>query len=151
MQRRRILLGSLVALAACTHGAAVQRSGDPRVAFQPPGEPPVEVRVELARTPDEQRLGLMHRDRLEPGHGMLFLNRRPSHLVFWMHETKIPLDMIFLGADRAVVGVVENAEPFTDDARSVDGESQYVVEVPAGWAAHYRIRPGTPARFLDVD
>ena len=56
--------------------------------------------------------------------------RRP--LVFWMKNTLIPLDMIFIGADRRIVGIVENAEPQTRDARRVEGLSQYVLEIGGG-------------------
>jgi uncharacterized membrane protein (UPF0127 family) len=111
----------------------------------------VRVRVELAVTADEQRRGLMERQRLEPGWGMLFLNQRPRQLTFWMHNTYIPLDMIFITAERRVLGVVERAEPLTDDPRSVPGDSQYVLEVPGGFAADHRIGPGTRVSFVDID
>jgi uncharacterized membrane protein (UPF0127 family) len=93
----------------------------------------------------------MFRERLEAGQGMLFLFEAPHPITFWMRNTYIPLDMIFIGADRRVVGVVERAEPLTDDMRSVQGDSQYVLEVPGGWAAEHRIAPGTRTEFVNVD
>jgi uncharacterized membrane protein (UPF0127 family) len=68
-----------------------------------------------------------------------------------MRNTYIPLDMIFISTDKRVVGVVERAEPLTDDPRSVEGESQYVLEVPGGFAVENRIGPGTVVRFVDVE
>ena len=123
----------------------------PRVELRPEGRPLTVVQVELARTPQEQQKGLMYRERLDDGRGMLFLFDHPHGLSFWMHNTYIPLDMIFIGADRRVVGVVENATPLTDEPRAVEGISQFVLEVPGGFSAAHRIGPGTPAKFVDVD
>jgi uncharacterized membrane protein (UPF0127 family) len=148
----RRLLPALVAAASCSHSAQpVSRELRPEAVLSPPGAEPVRVRVEIARAPQEQARGLMYRDHLEPGWGMIFVNPAPRHLTFWMHNTYIPLDMIFVGADKRVVGVVENAEPLTDDARAVDGESQYVIEVPGGWCARNRVGPGTPVSFVDIE
>jgi uncharacterized membrane protein (UPF0127 family) len=148
---RRAAIVLVVVAAACSHGPAPRRAVEPQVIVAPPGLPAAQVAVELARTAAEQSRGLMYRDHLEPGHGMLFLFDQPHHLTFWMHNTYIPLDLIFIGADHRVVGVVENAEPLTDAPRGVDGDSQFVLEVPAGWAAAHRIAPGAPVRFVGVD
>jgi uncharacterized membrane protein (UPF0127 family) len=67
-----------------------------------------------------------------------------------MRNTLIPLDMIFLGEDRAVVGVVSNATPRTDTLRSVHKPSKYVLEVGAGEAAMHGVIPGTRAVFLGI-
>jgi uncharacterized membrane protein (UPF0127 family) len=148
----RSLLPALVAAASCSHSAPpAPREQRPEVVLSPAGGQAVRVKVELARDPQEQAKGLMYRDHLEPGWGMLFLNSTPRHLTFWMHNTYIPLDMIFIGADKRVVGAVESAEPLTDDARSVPGESQYVLEVPGGFCARHRVGPGTVVSFVDVE
>lgn len=148
----RSLLPALIAAAGCSHSAPPPpREQRPEVVLQPAGDPSVRVKVELARDPQEQARGLMYRDHLEPGWGMLFLNGSPRHQTFWMHNTYIPLDLIFIAADRRVLGVVESAEPLTDDARSVPGESQFVLEVPGGFCARHRIGPGTPVSFVDIE
>ena len=67
-----------------------------------------------------------------------------------MHQTLIALDLIYLGDDRRVVGVVANAEPRTDTPRTVGKPSRYVVEVSAGEAAAHAIGPGTHAVFVDI-
>jgi uncharacterized membrane protein (UPF0127 family) len=146
------LLPALVAAASCSHAAPpAPRELRPEIVLSPAGAEAARVRVEVARGAQEQARGLMYRDHLEPGWGMVFINTAPRHLTFWMHNTYIPLDMIFIGADKRVVGVVENAEPLTDDARSVDGESQYVLEMPGGWSARHRVGPGTPVSFVDIE
>lgn len=121
------------------------------VVLSPPGTDPVSVKVELATTPDERRLGLMHRQHLDADAGMLFLFDAPAPLSFWMRNTYIPLDMIFIKQDLTVLGVVENAEPLTDTSRNVPGLSQYVLEVNAGFARAHGIAAGTTVRFEGVE
>jgi len=108
------------------------------------------VKVELARSEAEQSRGLMFRTELDRDRGMLFLFQVPDEHAFWMHDTLIPLDMIFLGEDRSVVGIVSNAAPRTDTLRSVHKPSKYVLEVGGGEAALHGVVPGTRAVFLAV-
>jgi uncharacterized membrane protein (UPF0127 family) len=114
------------------------------------GERQIAFRVELARTPEERERGLMYRDRLLADAGMLFLFERPSLQTFWMKNTPLPLDMIFISADRAIVGIVANAEPHTLTARSVNEPSQYVLEIGGGLAASLGIRAGQRVEFRGV-
>ena len=124
---------------------------EPQVVLRPEGRPEVRVSVELARSPEELQRGLMFRQALAPGRGMLFLFAAPQQQSFWMRNTLIPLDMIFIRADRRVLGVVENTEPLTDTPRQVAGLSQFVLEVPAGFAARHRVAAGTPTEFVGVE
>lgn len=111
----------------------------------------VVVQVEVVKTQQTRARGLMYRERMAEDAGMLFLFRAPEHQTFWMRNTYIPLDMIFIGADRRVVGVAENAAPRTDTTREVDGDSQYVLEVNAGFARRWGVGPGTRVEFGGVD
>ncbi len=122
----------------------------PRVWLEPPGREPVAVDVEVARTPAETQRGLMFRRQMAPNAGMIFLFARPRQMTFWMRNTYIPLDMVFITSEMRVLGVVENATPETDDAREVEGISQYVLEVNAGFAREHGIAAGTPVRFEQV-
>jgi uncharacterized membrane protein (UPF0127 family) len=110
----------------------------------------VKFRVELAMTPEEQARGLMYRTHLDTDAGMLFVSRAPRPQSFWMKNTLIPLDMIFIGGDRRIVGIVENAQPETETARFVDGLSQYVLEIGGGLSARLGIRAGQPVDFEGV-
>ncbi len=98
--------------------------------------------VEVAATPEEQERGLMYRNHLATDAGMLFVSERPRAHTFWMKNTLIPLDMIFIGADRRIVGIVENAEPQTTNERRVNALSQYVLEIGGGLSAQLGIQPG---------
>ncbi len=122
----------------------------PRVVLEPPGAEPVTVNVEVARTSAETQRGLMFRRHMEPDAGMIFLFPRSRQLTFWMHNTYIPLDMIFIRSDLRVLGVVENAPPETDDGREVEGVSQFVLEVNAGFAREHGIGAGTNVRFEGI-
>jgi uncharacterized membrane protein (UPF0127 family) len=159
---RRALLAISVALFVAS-GAACKNSGQRQTASAGPGdalgstvvidtgERQVVFRIELARTEPEREKGLMYRDHLAADAGMLFLFERPSIQTFWMKNTLIPLDMIFIGADHSVAGVVANAQPLTLTPRNVDEPSQYVLEIGGGLAARLGIRAGARVDFHGVE
>lgn len=99
--------------------------------------------VELASTNEERSKGLMFRRELSPRKGMLFLFPEERKLSFWMKNTLIPLDMVFISKDWRVVGVVENATPLSEEPRGVDQDSQYVLEVAGGTAKRLGIKAGS--------
>jgi uncharacterized membrane protein (UPF0127 family) len=123
----------------------------PYVELSPAGREAVRVRVEVVQTPDARQKGLMYRRHLDEDAGMLFIFERPEPLTFWMRNTYIPLDMIFISSDWKVVGIVEKATPQTDTPRSVFGVSQYVLEVNAGFSFRHGLAAGTDVRFLDAE
>lgn len=110
----------------------------------------VEVEVEVAHTDATRRRGLMFRRSMPSDHGMLFLFDREEHQSFWMRNTFLRLDIIFLDGDRRVVGVIEDAPPLTTESRAVEADSQYVLEVHGGFSRTHGIGPGTRARFSDL-
>jgi uncharacterized protein len=126
------------------------RASRPRVTIESPSGRSSAVDVEIARTPAEVERGLMYRRELASDAGMIFVFDQESEHVFWMKNTFIPLDMIFIGDGGAVVGVVENAEPQTTTPRTVYRKSRYVLEVNGGWSAAHGVKPGDLARFEDV-
>lgn len=133
-------------LALCATIAACADS--PRVAIiSSDGATLTTVKVEIANTPSERELGLMYRQHLDADAGMIFVFPALDHLTFWMKNTEIPLDMIFADADGKILGVVENATPFTESSRSVEGESLYVLEVNGGFAKRHRVRAGDRLKF----
>jgi len=137
------------ALGACRPAPPPPAAPDvpPRVTIDSPSGRSTTVTVELARTPDEQARGLMFRERLAPGTGMLFVFPVTEEHAFWMQNTLVPLDMIFIDEAGRVVGVVERAEPLTTTLRTVGKPSRYVLEVAGGVAAERGIRPGDQVRF----
>ncbi len=129
--------------------AAPQVQG-PAVVIHTRGGGRVPVSVEVARNDATRMRGLMFRRDMEDGHGMIFVFREPNHQTFWMHNTLIPLDMIFIRADRTILGIVRNATPETDDPRDVPGDSQYVLEVNGGWCQRHNVMDGDRVDFVDV-
>lgn len=108
------------------------------------------VSVEVVDTEPKIEKGLMYREHLPPDDGMLFLLPIEMDWKFWMRNTYIPLDIIFIKKDMTVAGVGANAVPRTDDLVSVGVRSVYVVEVNAGWCAAHHVTAGTAVRFAGV-
>jgi uncharacterized membrane protein (UPF0127 family) len=92
------------------------------------------VEVEVAATPETRTRGLMWRKALPEGQGMLFVFPEDEVQSFWMRNTLIPLDMLFINSAGRIVGIVERAAPRTLTGRSVGVPGRYVLEVPGGWS-----------------
>ena len=137
------------ALLASVVGSACAKDATARVVVHASGGD-VTVRVEVADTPERQSLGLMYRKELASDAGMLFVFPASQHLTFWMKNTFIPLDMLFIGDDRRIVGIVKNATPFTTTSREVPGVSRYVLEVNAGFSDAHGLKPGDAVTFDGV-
>lgn len=118
------------------------------VTLQPPGRSAVTVLSELAIQGEETSTGLMYRRSLPPKGGMLFRFARPQVLWFYMKNTRIPLDMIFIDDARVVTGVVHRAVPFDEQTVGVGPvKNRYVLEVRAGFARRHGIGEGTRVTF----
>jgi uncharacterized membrane protein (UPF0127 family) len=106
--------------------------------------------VEVADTPAKRELGLQYRKELAADRGMIFLFPAPSVQSFWMKNTPLPLDMIFIGSDRKIVGIVEQTVPFSLDSRSVGTPSQFVLEINGGLSKRLGIGAGDSVRFEGI-
>ncbi|MCA1779119.1 MAG: DUF192 domain-containing protein [Xanthomonadaceae bacterium] len=121
-------------------------------------EPWVEVggnryTVEIADTPALQARGLMFRDELADDRGMLFIWRRAEPRAFWMRNTRIPLDILYLGSDRRIVGWSLNTPPCrTRQCPSYPSGAlaQYVLEVNAGEMERLGVELGDQVRFANL-
>jgi len=109
------------------------------------------VRVEICDDPYERSRGMMFRDGMAQGWGMLFLFGRQQVHRFWMKNTYIPLDMLFLGDDGTVQGIVERAKPLDLTGRGIRGPSLDVLELPGGAAHKLGIRAGVPYHYVGVE
>ena len=126
-------------LSGCTQG--------PRVEI----EDKALVFVELADDEEERREGLMYRQSLEENSGMLFLYESERELSFWMKNTFIPLDIIFINSDFEIVDIHHavpcRADPCPQYVSKLP--AQYVLEVNGGFAEKKGIEEGDQARFLE--
>ena len=109
---------------------------------------PVRIALEVAADDATRTRGLMYRTELADGHGMLFVFDDVTDHAFWMKNTVIPLDMIFIGPDRRIVGIHENATPLDQTPISVNHASKWVLEVPGGYTSRAGI---TTANQIDFD
>jgi uncharacterized protein len=98
--------------------------------------------VEMATTEEEKTTGLMYRKELPDGKGMLFDFSPEQQVSMWMKNTYISLDMIFIRADGRILRIAENTEPLSTKIISSGGLAKGVLEVIAGTAQKYGIRPG---------
>ena len=99
-------------------------------------------RVELARTEAERAQGLMYREKLAPDAGMLFVYPTDRPVAFWMKNTLIPLDMLFIKRDGTILSIAERAVPLSEVTISSGGPVAAVLEVNGGTVSHLGIRPG---------
>src|SRR2546428_10906151 len=145
MQQRvmRAAVAAALALAGC-------RDRGPVAVIRGPGAA-VEVSLEVAATPAERERGLMYRSSLAEGRGMLFVFDEDRNHSFWMKNTLIPLDMLFIARDGTVVGIHANATPQSTADIAVGMPSRYVLEVPGGWAARHGISAGGRGGVRGVD
>ncbi len=103
-------------------------------------------RVELAVTPAEQTRGLMFREEMARLAGMLFIYPEAQETAFWMRNTLIPLDMIFIEADGRILKIHENAIPGDETPIRSDGPSIAVLEINGGLAREFGIEVGDEVR-----
>lgn len=140
---------------ACTTPPALTGERDertPQAIFTsaPDSEEPIaEVWLELAVDAPERERGLMYRTEMKDDWGMLFIYPSARPLSFWMKNTYMPLDMVFIDARGEVVGVIQGAEPLTLSPRAVETPARYVLELKAGRADQMGIHKGTWMRLED--
>jgi uncharacterized protein len=147
---RAVAVALAIAALRCTSGSAEPVEPGARVVIETARGERAAVTVEIARTDAERAKGLMHRRELAPDAGMLFLFDETAEHPFWMKNTLIPLDMIFIGDDGRVTGVVARTVPGDLRPRSSGGPSRYVLEVNGGWADAHGVGPGDRVRFENV-
>ena len=108
------------------------------------------MRVDVADTPQARSLGLMYRTDLAPDQGMIFFFERDEDHRFWMKNTPLSLDMIFISADGRIVGIQVDAEPFSLKPLGVGAPSRAVLEVRAGFARAHGIKPGDRVTYRGI-
>jgi uncharacterized protein len=139
--RSKVLLGLVFFLLLFARGTLAQ---------EPPKLEPLTIvtedsatrlTAEIADTNDLRTRGLMFRHRLPESHAMLFDFQRERPVSMWMKNTYISLDMLFVRADGTIAAVAENTVPQSLDTISVQEPVRGVVELPAGTAKKFNIRP----------
>lgn len=117
--------------------------------------PKADLRLDVARTDAQREYGLMNRKSLPSHTGMIFVFPQDDNVAFWMKDTLVPLDMVFVGADgtvRLVDANVPTVPPSLPDAQIPleRGAAKYVIELPAGEASLDGIVTGVRLNLADV-
>ena len=107
----------------------------------------VAIDIEVANTAQEIEQGLMYRQKMDQNKGMLFVFPDMQPRGFWMKNTYIPLDIIFVDADKRIVSIQKNTIPLSQQNLPSDGPAQYVIEVNAGFSDLHGLNPGDQVDF----
>lgn len=138
---RRALLAGLAAFTAPGFVHAADAAAlEPLQIVTPKGR--TTFMVEIADDDQERAQGLMYRKSLAPDRGMLFDFKTERSVSFWMRNTYIPLDMIFIRADGRIRSIARNTTPMSDQGVPSGGPVRAVLEIPGGRAAQLGVLPG---------
>jgi uncharacterized membrane protein (UPF0127 family) len=111
------------------------------------GGPRHDFDIEVASSEQEKELGLMYRTTLADSQGMLFPYPTERSISMWMHNTYIPLDMVFIRSDGTIARIEERAEPLSDRIISSGSSVAAVLELAGGATARLGIKPGDKVRY----
>lgn len=100
------------------------------------------IQAEVARTPKQRAIGLMHRTALGANEGMLFVFEEPGVQCFWMKNTLLPLSIAYLNEDGRIVNIAE-MQPRSLDSHCSAEPVRFALEMNAGWFAKRGVKPGT--------
>ena len=103
---------------------------------------PVQISVEVAVTPQERAVGLMHRRELAADHGMIFDFGAEQNVLMWMRNTYVPLDMLFIDSGGAIRHIARRTTPLSERTISSQVPVRYVLEINGGLADKLKIAVG---------
>lgn len=109
----------------------------------PDGSQSPEIYCEVKSTPSTRQVGMMYRKELRENRGMLFVFPREERRAFWMKNTYVPLDIIYLDSSRKVVSVVRNARPLSQSSLPSEAPAMYALEINAGLSKRWGIEKGS--------
>jgi len=115
--------------------------------FNEKGDTLQKIKIEIADTDAKREKGLMYRKSMQMNQGMLFIFDEERRQSFWMKNTHIPLDIIFVNANKQIVHIAEKTEPYSLKSIPSFEYAQYVVEVNAGYCKQYNIKTGNFISF----
>ena len=145
-----IATGACVWLGACAQSEEQNKGGEAAVQTEvvtiETDDGPVRIDAEIADDELERNRGLMFRQSLGDNQGMLFIFQQPEMASFWMRNTILSLDIIFIGVDGRILNIADHTTPYSEDPIPAVGMTQAVLEIRAGRAEELGIRPGDRVR-----
>lgn len=144
-----LIPGLALILAGCGERAVTLEDYQTLVVRFPNGK---QVRAEVMAKDVDLTRGMMFRDSLAPGRGMLFFHSRDGKYAYWMYQVRIPLDMIWMDRERRIVEIAANVPPCTTIASQCPNyggnyDARYVLELGGGMAAKYGLKVGDALKF----
>lgn len=107
-----------------------------------------QLNIEIAETNYETETGLMYRESMEDNQGMLFIFSEIKERFFYMKNTNIPLDIIYIDEDKNIVTIAENAKPLNEESLPSQVPVKYVLEVNAGLSSRLSIQKGDKVSWV---
>ncbi|WP_103071158.1 DUF192 domain-containing protein [Aquimarina sediminis] len=112
--------------------------------------PITKLDIEIADSDYERETGLMYRKSMQNDQGMLFVFPEEAPRYFYMKNTKLPLDIIYLDAQQRVVSIQKNAQPLNESSLPSEGPAQYVLEVNAKLSDTWNLKKGDSISFTKI-
>ena len=112
------------------------------------GKTIAKIDIQIANTDFDRQLGLMFRKSMSENQGMLFIFPQESNQSFWMRNTYISLDMIFVNAERRIIKIHKNTKILSDKSYQSSGPAKYVIEVDAGFSNRFNIKVGDSVSWI---
>ncbi|MCW5518026.1 DUF192 domain-containing protein [Muriicola sp. Z0-33] len=146
-----LLLGFIISFSACKETKKKVVTTTP-VTFTKEGELSIyngktdslttKLSIEIANSDYETQTGLMYRESMDANQGMLFIFPEEAMRSFYMKNTKIPLDIIYIDREKRIVSIQKNAQPFDESGLPSTAPAQYVLEVNAGLTDQWDVKQG---------
>lgn len=109
--------------------------------------PKQEIQIEIADNDFERQTGLMYRKKMASNRGMLFIFDDNTIRSFYMKNTYIPLDLVFIDQNNTIVSIAKNAKPLDESSVRSEGNAQYVLEINAGLSEQWKLKKGDKVNF----
>ena len=107
------------------------------------------IDIEIADDDYQTQTGLMYRNSMDTHQGMLFVFENEEYKSFFMKNTKIPLDIIYINADKKIVSIQKNAKPFDETSLPSEAPAKYVLEINAGLSDQWNLQSGDKIDFFE--
>ncbi len=108
------------------------------------------IDIQIANTEFDRELGLMFRKSMKENQGMLFIFPQDTTQTFWMRNTFIPLDMVFINSQKVIVSISKDTKILSDQTYTSRGPAQYVLEVNAGYCDKFNIHSGDKVTWKEI-
>ncbi|MGH9673729.1 MAG: DUF192 domain-containing protein [Bryobacteraceae bacterium] len=144
----RLLAAALLVLASCRPATTLDEFLTREITL-PDG---FKIRAEVMTRPEDMMRGMMFRNELPEGRGMLFVHGEPGNYAYWMYQVRIPLDIVWLDSTRRIVEVSQNTPPcktVASQCPQYGGKEKalMILELPAGSVARHNLRVGNALDF----